>query len=161
MRMPAVVLTALYAISAYGGRLDPDIERAAVAHARQLPASHLDPALPAERLGRWLPWAVAAEVEWFISDCDLRSHGRLSPEETPLCVGARLGQPAPWELRLHLVVGDWARGLSGTPRVLNSFVACGAMGAESRGGNSIQTLDRLADLPALAARLWDTCPERK
>jgi hypothetical protein len=136
--------------------LSAEQQAVAVEHAKRLPASSVDDTLPAIPLSAWLRETIGVtDLEWFISDCDLRSTGRQSPKERLLCVGARAPAMHPVSLRFHLVVGNWAEGVSGGPYMMSSFVTCNPVTVDTLDAFAI--LDRLRALPEALARLRGTC----
>jgi hypothetical protein len=150
-------LVAFFGGLAVGWPIDMPAQQAAIAHARALSVRTLEPALPSVRLDEWLERLVGAgPLEWSVTDCDLKSNSRQSAEDRLLCIGAAASKDSYIYLRFHLLVGNWARGVTGTARVLpQSFAACSPFDHEAT--HSMLPFGRLADLPAITAQLRSVC----
>jgi hypothetical protein len=165
MRVPMATVATLLAWgvnpSGDAAPVDQKAHATAVARAKELKASSIDTSLQPVRLADWLGQAIGdPAVKWFVSDCDLKSETRQRPESRLLCIGAEASERSRIYLRFHLVVGSWARGVSGAPRVLpQSFVACNPLDYDAI--DSIRPFRKLSELPPLVAYLRETCPTAK
>jgi hypothetical protein len=132
-------------------------QAAAIEYAKNLPANSIQPGLTVVPLDSWLREALDVyRLEWFISGCDLKPDPRESAKQRLLCVGARVPANHPVELRFHLVVGNWADGVSGRPYVLNtSFLSCNPVTVETLG--VMEPFDSLSALPAALRRARGSC----
>jgi hypothetical protein len=137
--------------------LDPKAQAAAVEYAKHLPVSTIESGLPDTTLEHWLRRAVGAtRLKWFISGCDLKPDGE-SPKQSPLCIGAEVGDQDPFYLRFHLAVGNLADGVSGKPYVLpQSFMDCNHP-ANPLSQESFHQFERLSAIPGIVEQLQKSC----
>jgi hypothetical protein len=132
-------------------------QAAAVEYAKNLPANSIEPGLTPAPLNSWLRETLDVyRLEWFISGCDLMPDPRETRKHRLLCVGARVPDAHPVELRFHLVVGNWADGVTGKPYVLNtSFLSCNPVTVETLG--VVEPFESLSALPPALGRVKRSC----
>ena len=123
----------------------PEDEKA-IATARQIPASEVDPKLPKQALGSWLEKLVApSKIDWEVNDCGEQS-GTPADEDRdfPMCVEANADLAGGRHVTVSIAVGTVKKGISGKPGVF--FILLDEPGSDEKD---------VVHLSDLAARLQD------
>jgi hypothetical protein len=91
----------------------------AIRHARQAPVREIDPALPRISFDEWLHGVVGrdAVITWETNDCGEQTGNPTLDRgrDFPVCAEARSDLGARGVLRVSLIVGSVAKGVSGIP----------------------------------------------
>jgi len=119
-------------------------EQQVISYAKALDVAKLDPALPPQRLDKWLRSAPAHvdTVTWEMGDCDLKPDFSNPNYVAPLCakVSFRRGNCGGWAL---ITVGTFRDGISGTPHLEYIVLLLGAK------YDGVPESTKLSDLPRL------------
>jgi TonB family protein len=123
----------------------PTFEKQAISRVQQLNVSHLDSSLRERALSSWLQQVVGprAGMSWQLTDCGEQAASSGSVAEVQACVEMSALLPDERKVVVLTWVGDFKRGLFGTPKIQFAIV-------EEKG--EIFEAPRLGDLPRMLRR---------
>lgn len=138
----------MFAPSCKSGIVASD-ETTAVAYAKMIDVSTLDPALESQPLEEWLRVGPAPmeRIEWQMSDCDLKPDYKEPAEGYPLCVRVpyQRGRVSGW---MVITIGTKRKGVGKPPRFEYAVVS-----TRSENGMRFEMVKTLSDLSRMMTKL--------
>ncbi len=117
----------------------------ALAYAKRIPVSQLDPKLPNRPFALWLKGVTGsnAKIRWEVNDCGEQTGGPADiGRDFPSCVEVDAEMRGNREVIMRIAVGTFHRGLTGNPTLYFALV---------EDNNGSRRLNELSELPGALA----------
>jgi len=122
---PIAVLATIFLITSWAAAQNGRSGKRALAYAKHVSVSRLDPRLPKQAFGQWFKETVGtdARIMWEVNDCGEQTGGGTQKDrDIPTCVEADAELSDGRNVVVRVAVGTLRKGISGPPAVYYSVV---------------------------------------